>query len=88
MMKSFAYGDRSEMDVRWYLVAVAWVTVMESLSSADEELRISSELGSLAFSAALTSSVLAAVLVGSTDVVSRAPLYSGMIVIAPFSISG
>ena len=86
--KSFATGARSAIDVRWYLVAVAWVTVTESLSCADEELRISTELGSLAFSSALTASVLAAVLFGSTDVVSRAPLYSGMTVIAPLTTSG
>ena len=62
------------MDVRWYLVAVAWVTVIESLSCAGAELRISTELGSLAFSSAFTASVLVAVLFGFTDVVSRAPL--------------
>ena len=69
-------------------MAVAWVTVIESLSCAGAELRISTELGSLAFSAAFTSAVLVAVLVLSTNVVSRAPLYSGMIVMAPLTTSG
>ena len=41
---------------------------------AGADLRISSALGSLAVSAALTAAVLEAVLVGSTDVVSSAPL--------------
>src|ERR1700687_4045579 len=88
MTKYFATGERSEIEVRGYLVAVAWVTVIESLSCAGAEFRISTELGSLAFSSAFTSAVLAAVLFGFTDVVSRAPLYSGMIVIAPLTTSG
>src|SRR5579875_3865617 len=88
MTKFFATDDRSEIDFRWYLLAVAWVTVIESLSCAGAGLRISSELGSLDFSAASTSAVLAAVLFGSTEVVSRAPLYSGMIVIAPLATCG
>jgi hypothetical protein len=67
---------------------VAWVTVTESLSWADEELRISSDEGSLDFRAASTSAVVAAVLLVSTDVVSSAPLYSGMILIVPFWICG
>ena len=76
------------MDFRWYLAALAWVMVIESLSCAAEEFRIFTELGSLALRAALTSAVLAAVLVLSTDVVSSAPLYSGMIEIAPLTTSG
>ena len=88
MTMFFANGLRSAIDFRWYLFAVAWVTVTESLSWADEGLRISSVDGSLAVSAASTSAVVAAVLLVSTDVVSRAPLYSGMMVIAPLSICG
>ena len=67
---------------------MAWVTVTESLSWAEEGLRISSVEGSLAVSAASTCAVVAAVLLVSTDVVSSAPLYSGMMLIAPFSICG
>ena len=70
------------------LAAVAWVTVTESLSWADEGLRISSVEGSLALSAESTSAVVAAVLLVFTDVVSSAPLYSGMMLIAPFWICG
>ena len=88
MTMFFANGLRSEMDFRWSLFAVAWVTVTESLSWADEGSRISSVEGSLAFSAASTSAVVAAVLLVSTDVVSRAPLYSGMMLIAPLVICG
>src|SRR5271155_2542983 len=73
---------------RWYRLANAWVTVTESLSWADDGLRISSDAGSVALSCASTWAVVAAVLDGSTAVVSRAPLSSGMIVMAPFSISG
>src|ERR1700743_314767 len=88
MTQVLATEDRSEIDVRWYLAALAWVTVIESLSCAAEEFRISTELGSLAVSAASTSAVLVAVPVLSTDVVSSAPLYSGMIEIAPLPPSG
>src|ERR1700749_4968772 len=88
MTQPFATEDRSEMDFRWYLVALAWVTVIESLSCAAEEFRISAVLGSLALRAAFTAAVLAALLVVSTDVVSSAPLYSGMIEIAPLVSSG
>ena len=70
------------------MFAVAWVTVTESLSWAVEELRISRVEGSLALSAAFTSPVVAAVLFVSTEVVSRAPLYSGRMLIEPFSICG
>jgi len=52
MTKSFANRGQVGDGRQVILAAVAWVTVIESLSSADEELRISSELGSLAFSAA------------------------------------
>jgi len=69
-------------------VARAWVTVTESLSWAEEGVRISSVEGSLAVSAASTSAVVAAVLLVSTDVVRSAPLYSGMMLIAPFWICG
>ena len=76
------------MDVRWSLVAVAWVTVTESLSCAEDGLRISIVDGSFALSALSTSVVVAAVLLVSTDVVSSAPLYSGMMLIAPLLTSG
>ena len=76
------------IEVRWCCLANASVTVTESLSCADEGFRISSEVGSFALSAASTWAVVAAVLVVSTEVVSSAPLYSGMTVTAPFSISG
>ena len=69
-------------------MANAWVTVTESASCAGDGLSISRDLGSLASSAASTWAVVAAVLVGSTGPVSSAPLYSGMIEIAPFAISG
>ena len=64
------------------MAAVAEVTVTESLSCAADELRISAEDGSFAASAAFTWAVVTAVEVLSTDVVSSAPLYSGMTVIA------
>ena len=83
-----AYGFRSAIDFRWYLAAVAWVTVTESLSVAEAGLSTSSEDGSLAASAASTSVVVFAVLDGSTATESRVPLYSGMIEIVPFWICG
>src|SRR5260370_21723203 len=86
--KFFATGVRSEIDVRWSVFAVAAVTVTESLSSADEELRISTDDGSFAVSAAFTSAVDTALLVLSTDAVRKAPLYSGMTVIAPETTCG
>src|SRR6266545_314218 len=85
MTRLFARGARSEIAFRWYL---AEVTVTESLSCADAELRISSEDGSFAFRSALTSAVVAAVLFLSTEVVSSAPLYSGRMLIAPETICG
>src|SRR6266498_967106 len=88
MTRLFARGARSEIAFRWYLAAVAEVTVTESLSCADAELRISSEDGSFAFRSALTSAVVAAVLFLSTEVVSSAPLYSGRMLIAPETICG
>ena len=77
------------MDVRWYFFAVAWVTVTESLSWADggiEDLQRRRQLGlqgrvHLRRWSRPCCSV-------STDVVSSAPLYSGMMLIAPFSICG
>ena len=83
-----AMGFRSAIDFRWCLAANACVTVTESASWAEDGLSISSVLGSLALRAASTWAVVAAVLVGSTEVVSSAPLYSGMIVTAPFLICG
>ena len=83
-----AMGLRSAIDFRWCLAANAWVTVTESASCADDGLSIPSVLGSLALRAASTWAVVDAVLVVSTDVVSSAPLYSGMIVIAPRWICG
>ena len=88
MTMFLATGLRSAIEVRWYFFAVAWVTVTESLSCAEEELRISTDEGSLALSAAFTSAVVAAVLLVSTDVVSSAPLYSGMMLTAPLTTSG
>ena len=88
MIIVLAMGLSWVIDVRWCCLAKAWVTVTESLSCAVEGLRISSEDGSLAVSAESTSAVVAALLVVSTEVVSSAPLYSGMTVIAPFSIWG
>ena len=58
------------MDFRWSLFAVAWVTVTESLSWAEEGLRISRVEGSLAFSAASSRGRRRAARV-PTDVVSR-----------------
>ncbi len=83
-----ASGLSCAIELRWYLVANAWVTVTESLSWAGDGLRICSDAGSLALSCASTWAVVAAVLDGSTAEASRAPLYSGMIVMAPFSIWG
>ncbi len=73
------------MDFRSYLAAVCGLTVTESLSSASAELRISTDGGSFAFSSALISSVVAALLFSSTDVVSRAPLYSGITLMPPLT---
>src|SRR5215469_5613510 len=78
-----ASGLRSPIELRWWALANACVTVTESLSVAAEEFRISRVDGRPDLSAALTSLVVAAVLVGSTDTVSSAPLYSGMMLIAP-----
>src|ERR1700761_6401809 len=83
-----AYGFRSAIDLRWYLVAVAWVTVIESLSSAGAGSSTVSVDGSLDSRAASTSAVLLAVDVLSTSTDSRVPLYSGMIVMAPFCTCG
>ena len=76
------------MVLRWYLAAVAAVTVTESLSWAGAGLSTVSVDGSLAASAASTSAVVFAVEVGSASTVSRVPLYSGMIVMAPFLTCG
>ena len=70
------------------MAAVAAVTVTESLSWAEAGLSTVSVDGSLAASAASTSAVVFAVDVLSTSTVSRVPLYSGMIVMAPFSTCG
>src|SRR5271167_1475441 len=83
-----AYGLRSAIDLRWYLAAVAAVTVIESASWAGAGLRISSEDGSLAVSAASTAAVVLAVEVLSTSPESSAPLYSGKMVIAPLTACG
>ena len=56
-----AYGLRSAIDLRWYLAAVAWVTVIESLSWAGAGFSTVSVDGSLAASAASTSAVVFAV---------------------------
>ncbi len=53
-----AYGLRSAIVLRWYLAAVAAVTVTESESWAGAGLRISSEDGSLAVRAASTAAVV------------------------------
>jgi len=83
-----AAGPRSAMDLRWYLAAVAWVTVIASLSWAGAGLSTVRAAGSLAARAASTSAVLLAVDVLSTSTLSRVPLYSGMMVRAPFSTCG
>src|SRR5580698_9062606 len=83
-----AYGFRSAIDFRWYLAAVAAVTVTESESWAGAGLRISSEDGSLAVSAASTAAVVLAVEVLSTSTESSSPLYSGKMVIAPLTTCG
>ena len=83
-----AYGFRSAIDFRWSLFAVAWVTVIESLSCAGAGLSTWSVDGSFAASAASTSAVVFAVDVLSTSTVRRVPLYSGMIEIVPFSTCG
>ena len=70
------------------MAAVAWVTVTESLSWAVAGLSTVSVDGSLAASAASTAAVVFAVDVLSTSTLSRVPLYSGMIEIAPFSTCG
>ena len=70
------------------MAAVAAVTVIESLSWAGAGFSTVSVDGSLAASAASTSAVVFAVEVGSASTVSRVPLYSGMIVMAPFSTCG
>ena len=70
------------------MLAVAWVTVIESLSWAGAELSTVSVDGSLAARAASTSVVVLAVEVLSTSTVSRVPLYSGMMSMAPFSTCG
>src|SRR5277367_6552879 len=81
-----AYGLRSAIDFRWYLAAVAAVTVIASESWAGAGIRISSEDGSLAVRAASSSAVVFAVEVLSTSPESSAPLYSGKMVIAPLTI--
>ena len=70
------------------MAAVAAVTVIESLSWAVAGFSTSSVDGSPEARAASTSAVVLAVEVLSTSTVSRVPLYSGMIEMAPFSICG
>src|ERR1700722_12248153 len=81
-----ASGLRSAIDLRWYLAAVAAVTVRASESWAGAGLRISSEDGSLAGRAAPPSAVVLSLDVLSTSPESSAPLYSGKMVIAPLTI--
>ena len=76
------------MDLSLYLAAVAWVTVIESLSWAEAGFSTVRLAGSLAASAASTSAVLFAVEVLSTSTDSRVPLYSGRMVTVPFSTCG
>src|SRR3984957_3564896 len=83
-----ASGLRSAIDLRWYLAAVAAVTVIASESWAGAGLRISSVDGSLAVRAAPPAAVVLAVEVGSTSPESSAPFYSGKMVIAPLATCG
>src|ERR1700722_4575076 len=83
-----AYFLRSAIVLRWYLAAVAAVTVIESESWAGAGVRISRLDGSLAVSAASTASVVLAVEDGLTSPESSAPLYSGKMVIAPLTTCG
>ena len=76
------------MDLSLYLAAVAWVTVIESLSSAGAGFSTVREDGNLAARTASTSAVVFAADVLSISTVSRVPLYSGIIVMAPFSTCG
>lgn len=81
-----ATGLRSARVLRLYLAAVSAVTVTESLSSAAAESSISTDDGSFAFSSALMSSLLVAVLFSSTATANRAPLYSGKTLMPPLTI--
>src|SRR3984957_20236113 len=83
-----AYGLRSAIDFRWYLAAVAAVTVIASESWAGAGLRISSVDGSLAVRAPSTAAVVLAGGGGGTPPESSAPLSSGKMVIAPLATCG
>lgn len=85
MVMSFATGFRSARVLSLYLAAISEVTVTESLSSAAAESSISTDFGSFAFSSALISSVLVAVLFLSTATDSSAPLYSGKTPMPPLT---